>query len=64
MTERECKPESARRPDLFDKVITINVGLAIFGEALRSQGAEVIHVHWNPPAGGDEETLDLLNALL
>jgi FdrA protein len=41
----------------------VNVGLAIFGESLRAQNAPVIDVDWRPPAGGDQEMMDLLERL-
>lgn len=31
----------------------LNVGAAHFAEALRSQGADVVHLDWQPPAGGN-----------
>jgi hypothetical protein len=42
----------------------INLGLQAFGEALEGQGVEVVYVDWSPPAGGDQEMIDLLDALL
>ena len=44
--------------------VAINIGIQDFGESLRAQGAEVVHVDWTPPAGGDRELLDLLDQLL
>jgi FdrA protein len=44
--------------------ISINVGLQDFAESLAVQGAEVVHVLWRPPAGGDPEMMDLLDQLL
>lgn len=41
----------------------INVGLESFADSLRDQGAEVVHVDWRPPAGGDERLANLLNRL-
>ena len=42
----------------------INVGVRDFADALRAAGAEVIHVEWSPPAGGDPELAAILDALL
>lgn len=42
----------------------INIGLELFAEALQAQGQTVIHVRWEPPAQGDPELLDMLDALL
>ena len=41
----------------------INVGLESFADSLRDQGAEVVHVDWRPPAGGDERLASLLTRL-
>ena len=41
----------------------INVGLRSFYESLRAQGADVAHVDWRPPAGGDPELARLLARL-
>lgn len=49
---------------LEDRVIVINVGLPGFAESLEEQGIEVVQVDWEPPAGGDQEVIDLLDRLL
>lgn len=41
----------------------INVGLESFTDSVRAQGAEVVHVDWRPPAGGDERLAALLARL-
>lgn len=41
----------------------INVGLDSFTDSLRDQNAEVVHVDWRPPAGGDEKLANLLTRL-
>ncbi len=56
-------------PDKVDQLlqsgpVAINIGIRDFSESLRAQGAEVIHVDWTPPAGGDRELIDLLDQLL
>ena len=51
--------------DLFTGTITaINLGARDFGMALEQQGIQVIYVDWAPPAGGDQEMIDLLDRLL
>ena len=45
-------------------VIAINVGARDFGEALEQQGVQVVYVDWAPPAGGDQDMIDLLDRLL
>jgi FdrA protein len=49
---------------LAGPIVAINAGVPDFGQALEAQGVEVILVQWSPPAGGDEEMLDLLDQLL
>lgn len=48
---------------LSDEVRVVNVGLEGFADELRSQGIEVIHVDWTPPAGGDPRMAALLTKL-
>lgn len=50
--------------ELFKSNLTvINVGPRVFGDAVRTQGAEVIQVDWKPIAGGDKEMIAILEAL-
>jgi len=49
---------------LSGPVIAINLGLKLFGVSLEQQGTEVVQVDWAPPAGGDQEMMDLLDDLL
>ena len=50
---------------IFDKpLIVINIGVRTFAESLSEQEVDVIHIDWTPPAGGDEEMIDLLDELL
>ncbi len=49
---------------LAGPVVVINVGVQDFGTALEDQGVTVVYVKWSPPAGGDQEMLDLLDQLL
>ena len=44
--------------------IAINIGVYDFAESLQIQGAQVVHVNWTPPAGGDPELMELLDQLL
>lgn len=53
-----------RQSDLLSKPMSaINVGLRIFSDSLRSQGAEVIDVDWRPPASGDDRLANLLSKM-
>ena len=49
---------------LSSPLVAINVGVRDFGQALEQQGVAVIYVDWAPPAGGDQEMIDLLDQLL
>jgi hypothetical protein len=49
---------------LSGPVIAITLGLKHFGASLEQQGVEVVQVDWTPPAGGDQEMVDLLDKLL
>ncbi len=49
---------------LTEPVIVINLGLKSFAENLEKQEIEVVQVDWVPPAGGDQEMIDLLDDLL
>lgn len=54
----------AKRENILKETLKIvNVGLQSFAEDLKSQGVEVVHVDWQPPAGGDVEMLRLLERL-
>ncbi|HRD75384.1 MAG TPA: hypothetical protein PK264_05515 [Hyphomicrobiaceae bacterium] len=41
----------------------VNVGLAAFATDLRTAGAEVVHIHWSPPAAGNARIAALLAKL-
>ena len=41
----------------------INIGLEIFAVNLADQGAQVAHVRWSPPAGGNAHLAGLLEKL-
>ncbi|MCJ7719899.1 MAG: DUF1116 domain-containing protein, partial [Candidatus Hadarchaeum sp.] len=47
----------------LDRPELINVGLRSFYDSVRAQGANVAHVDWRPPAGGDPELARLLAKL-
>ena len=53
----------------FDQLLTtpvaaINIGVEDFAENLEAQDAEVVHVNWTPPAGGDPEIIAILDKIL
>ncbi|MBI1724456.1 MAG: hypothetical protein HYR52_02325 [Candidatus Tectomicrobia bacterium] len=41
----------------------VNIGLELFAEELRAEGVEVVHVDWQPPAGGNPRLAGLLERL-
>lgn len=49
---------------LSGPIVAVNIGVLDFGEALEQQSIEVIYVDWSPPAGGDQEMIDLLDQLM
>lgn len=50
--------------ELFQsELVVINVGPKVFGDAVKSQGVEVVQVDWKPMAADDKEMLDILEAL-
>ncbi|MFQ5858253.1 MAG: acyl-CoA synthetase FdrA, partial [Anaerolineae bacterium] len=48
---------------LHQPLAAINVGLESFTESLMAQGAPVIQVDWQPPAGGDERLMAILERM-
>ena len=49
--------------DVFEKPVIISIGARYFYESIKMQTDNVVHVEWRPPAGGDEETMDILKRL-
>ena len=49
---------------LAGPIVVINLGLKDFAANLEEQDVEVVQVDWTPPAGGDQELIDLLDNLL
>jgi FdrA protein len=48
---------------LTTPVAAVNIGLESFSASLTEQGAESVHVDWQPPAGGDDRLLAILDKL-
>ena len=44
--------------------VAINIGVEDFADSLKAQKVEVVNVTWSPPAGGDQDLIDLLDKLL
>ncbi len=49
---------------LNEPLIVINIGVHKFADSLSEQEVDVTHIDWSPPAGGNEEMIDLLDTLL
>jgi hypothetical protein len=49
---------------LNNPLVVINLGLDKFAQYLEDQDVEVLRVDWKPPAGGDQEMINLLDLLL
>ncbi len=65
---RHAEPPAAVGPPVPLEALTappavINVGLESFAASLARQGAEVVHVEWQPPAGGDARLLAILEKM-
>ena len=57
--------ENDKEQSLLGKpLVVINVGLKDLAKNLELQEIEVVQVDWVPPAGGDQEMIDLLDKLL
>lgn len=51
--------------ELFSKELkVVNIGLESFAESLKEEGVDVVHVDWEPPAGGDEELASILDSIM
>jgi hypothetical protein len=54
----------SEKEKLFNKELkVINIGIQMFADDLETQDVDVIHVDWQPPAGGDLDILKLLESL-
>jgi FdrA protein len=49
---------------LIGPVVVINLGLKTFAKNFEKQAIDIVQVDWTPPAGGDQEMIDLLDNLL
>ena len=58
----ETEPVGAAKL-LTEPVRVVNVGLEGFAVELKSQAVPVVHVQWQPPAGGDARLAELLGKL-
>jgi len=65
VTERVDAPPGSREQvvSLPERASVVNIGLTVFGDALRDQGVDVVDVDWRIPAGGDDDLVDALTWL-
>ena len=62
MADKKVLPPQERL--LGERVVIVNVGLAVFEESIKRQGVEVVVVHWRPPRSVPEDVASILNDLL
>src|SRR5580704_7082431 len=60
---RWTEGEMTRPLSLPTRVGVVNVGLPLFGDAIREQGAPVVSVDWRVPAGGQPAAVAALGRL-
>ncbi len=58
--EADADPAAVSLESIEKPLAAINVGLDSFAESLIAQEAQVIHVDWRPPAGGNEKLAGIL----
>ena len=58
------EPETDVDRLLASPISAINLGVEDFAENLEAQGAQVVHMNWTPPAGGDPEIIAILDKIL
>ena len=63
MKEKTSREEKIKQL-LSEPIIAINIGVKSFAENLEKQNVEVVQVNWRPPAGGDQQMMDILDNLL
>jgi hypothetical protein len=61
---KKIKPSKKRKPFFGEELVVVNIGIKPFYEDLKSQNVRIVHVDWEPPAGGDEEMVALLDKIL
>jgi FdrA protein len=63
MSEPAAPPRASIAQVLSAPPRVINVGVGLFADQLRAQGAWVVELDWRPPAGGNERLAELLARL-
>ena len=57
------QPHDTTRDLLAAPPRVINIGLEVFAANIEANGAQVAHVRWSPPAGGNAQLAGLLEKL-
>jgi len=57
------EPDDNTRDLLAAPPRVINIGLEVFAANIEANGAQVAHVRWSPPAGGNAQLAGLLEKL-
>ena len=52
-----------KRRLLGEELRVINIGLELFAATIESYDVPVVHLDWQPPAGGDAYLVELLRRL-
>lgn len=63
MNTTHGEPGRSARTTIPSQVSVVNVGLPVFGEALRAQQARTVDIAWRIPAGGDDALVAALTQL-
>jgi hypothetical protein len=56
--------ERGRGQFFGEKLAVANIGIRPFYEDMKKQNVTVFQVEWQPPAGGEQELVDLLDKLI
>jgi hypothetical protein len=56
--------KKSREKFFGEKLVIANVGIRPFYEDIKKQKITVYQVDWQPPAGGEQELVDLLDKLI
>ena len=63
--KRKNKDFFSKRESFFgEELVVVNIGIKPFYEDLKKQNVKIVHVDWEPPAGGDEDVISLLDKIL
>ena len=64
MKNKDDSFPSTSKPFFGKELVVVNIGIRPFYDDLKKQNIKATHVDWEPPAGGDEEIVALLDKIL